>query len=113
MELHKSESNVLVFLFSFQTLSMFIIFDKAKDGSGGIVKAQVTSTGLAGKGVGILVKDDPNDGTYVWDDTDGTSNPNWQWYAVCNPKPSFFSAPAGSFANDVGFCCGAAILVLH
>lgn len=66
-----------------ETVSLFISFDRPNDPDGGIVRADVTSENLAGRGGGILVKDDPNDSSYVWDYATGTASPSWRWWPCC------------------------------
>eukprot|EP01129_Flabellula_baltica_P010134 TRINITY_DN4246_c0_g2_i1.p1 TRINITY_DN4246_c0_g2~~TRINITY_DN4246_c0_g2_i1.p1 ORF type:complete len:888 (+),score=167.51 TRINITY_DN4246_c0_g2_i1:2-2665(+) len=66
-----------------EEVSLFFYFDRYADDSGGIVTADITSEGLAGKGASITVRDDPGDSSYIWNDSDGTSSPYWKWWPCC------------------------------
>ena len=80
------QSNTLTF-FLFENgnddISLFLIMDTPNDGSGSSANISVTSTGLAGEGVGVLVRDDPGDSSYAWNDATGTMNPNFVSFPCC------------------------------
>ena len=64
-------------------LSLFMFMDKPHDGSGGSVDLSVSSTGLAGTGVRVSVRDDPGDSAYTWNDATGTMSANFTWQSCC------------------------------
>mgnify|MGYP000318109768 CR=1 FL=1 len=64
-------------------LSLFQIVDKANDGSGASVQTQITSAGLAGAGLSFIVRDDPGDSSYVWNDATGSANLSQSTWPCC------------------------------
>jgi MYXO-CTERM domain-containing protein len=62
-------------------LSLFHIYDDSFDADGSRVDVNITSAGLAGTGQSFLVRDDPGDTSFVWNDATGSAN------------LSFFSSP--------------------
>ena len=64
-------------------LSMFAVFDQPNDGSGGTATLNLTSTGLAGSVMSMLVKDDPGDAPNNWNDASGEANLSFLWWPCC------------------------------
>jgi len=64
-------------------ISLFLIMDKWNDGSGSAANISVTSAGLAGTGVNVLVRDDPGDSSYAWNDATGAMNPDFRSWPCC------------------------------
>lgn len=64
-------------------LSLFLIMDIPRDADGGQVDLTINSEGLAGEGIQVTVRDDPGDSSYVWDDSNGSSNPTFNWAPCC------------------------------
>lgn len=65
-----------MFLFDDQNggLSLFHIYDVPRDADGSSGSLSITSTGLAGTGQGFIVRDDPGDSSFVWDNATGSAN---------------------------------------
>jgi len=94
-------------------LSMFIIFDLPKDGGGGSVKAEVTSTGLVGKGSIVTVEDDGGLGSDVqaFNHVTGHGKIDTNWGECCTdgmvisklPRPPM-AAPGDFNPNDFSWC---------
>ena len=64
-------------------LSLFHIYDRPHDGTGSRVSASITSTGLAGTGQSFLVRDDPGDNSFAWNDATGSANLNFVSSSCC------------------------------
>lgn len=62
-------------------LSLFHIYDRPNDGDGSRIDVDIASTGLAGTGQSFIVRDDPGDTSFAWNDATGSAN------------LSFFSSP--------------------
>lgn len=54
-------------------LSLFHIYDVPRDSDGSRMTFQVSSTGLAGTGQSFIVRDDPGDSSFIWNDATGAS----------------------------------------
>lgn len=73
-ELERSNT-LTMFLFDDQNggLSLFHIYDVPRDSDGLRMTFQVSSTGLAGTGQSFIVRDDPGDSSFIWNDATGAS----------------------------------------
>ena len=64
-------------------LSLFHIYDRSNDGSGMRANVSITSAGLAGTGQSFIVRDDPGDSSYLWNDATGSANLSFQSFSCC------------------------------
>ena len=64
-------------------LSMFGVFDIPQDLTGGTADMNFTSTGLAGSGLQFVVRDDPGDNSFVWNDATGQASIAVNWFPCC------------------------------
>lgn len=55
-------------------LSLFHIYDEPNDGSGMRANLSITSAGLQNTGQGFIVRDDPGDSSFAWNDATGDAN---------------------------------------
>lgn len=77
-------------------LSLFTFFDRPRDADGGLVFADITSSGLAGNNdVYVSVRDDPGDSSYTWNTATGTSSPTWRWSPCCTDGMVLSGLPNG------------------
>jgi hypothetical protein len=71
----------------------------------GLVDLEIVSPDLGGKGVQILLYDDPEGGfdTYAWDSATGTGNMHWKWGKCCTDGMVMGYLPAANFTFTLRF----------
>ncbi len=81
-----NESNVIQ-TFILQDMNeedyLVVVFDAALDGSGGAADVNLTSEGLADRGLSFVVRDDSEDNNWTWDDSLGASDIGFKWSGCC------------------------------
>lgn len=64
-------------------LSLFHIYDEPNDGSGMAANLSITSSGLENTGQSFIVRDDPGDTSFFWNDATGSANLSFQSTPCC------------------------------
>ncbi len=67
----------------YNQIYLVIVFDTAPDDTGGTADVSITSEGLAGQGLSFVVRDDPAEGSWNWDDSLGSADLSFSWLPCC------------------------------
>ncbi|MFT5485666.1 MAG: hypothetical protein ACI9JL_000146 [Paracoccaceae bacterium] len=87
-----------LFLYNDQSggLSLFHIYDVPFDADGSSGNLSITSTGLGGTGQSVIVRDDPGDSSFVWNDATGSANISFSSTSCCTDGFVIGLLPDGS-----------------
>jgi hypothetical protein len=82
----ETSNTISLFLFrdaNNDRLSLFQLMDRANDGDRFSVTTGITSSGLAGSGQSFIVRDDPADSSYLWNDATGSASISHVSFSCC------------------------------
>ncbi len=68
---------------TYDQIYFVVVFDTAPDDTGGTADVSITSEGLAGQGLSFVVRDDPGEGSWNWDDSLGGADLSFSWLPCC------------------------------
>ncbi len=81
---------------TYDQIYLVVVFDTAPDDTGGTANVSITSEGLGGLGLSFVVRDDPGEGSWNWDDSLGRADLSFTWLPCCTDGFALGPLPTGS-----------------